>query len=126
MAIATAALGATIILAGLANVTTPKTDASPGTPEVAKGIIAGIATAVYLSLMVVAGRTIFPPINHRGKRPKGKRTQASTVYSLFGVQLTALAMVLVINVLFSLLIPWVHDQADPANKATPTEQSAEP
>ena len=98
--IATAVLGAVILLAGGLDIALPISSGTPSVLEVAKAVSAGVAAILYLILTTFAGISIYVFPGDNAVHIGIKRWIGSAVYLLFVAEVFALALLLIFGLAF--------------------------
>ncbi len=98
--IATAVLGAVILLAGGLDIALPISSGTPSVSEVAKAISAGAAAILYFILATFAGISIYVFPGDNAVHTSLKRWIGSAVYLLFVAEVFTLALLLIFGLAF--------------------------
>ena len=98
--IATAVLGAVILLAGGLDIALPISSGAPSPLEVAKAVSAGAAAILYFILATFAGISIYVFSGDDAAHIRIKRWIGAAVYLLFIVEVFALALLLIFGLAF--------------------------
>ena len=94
--IATALLGATLLIAGF----TEQNGNDRGTAENARALFTLVAAGIYLILLQNLGKVIFPnPLQSRGARKAHRRRWAATTFSTFTALAATTALIVLITAL---------------------------
>ena len=100
--IATAVLGAIILVLGGSNIAVPTVAADYSVPDVARALLGGAAVSAYLALVGTAGLAIYRVRGRRAARRGLKRRLGYWVYRLFVAEIIALALMLAVNPVYTL------------------------
>ena len=95
--IATAVLGAVILLSGGPEIALPLFSGTPSILEVAKAVSAGAAALLYMTLITIAGVSIYLFSGESVAHITVKRWTGFAVYLLFALQVLALTTLLMVS-----------------------------
>ena len=95
--IATAVLGAVILLSGGLGIALPLFSGTPSVPEITKALSTAVAAILYVTLITIAGVSIFLSSGESVAHITVKRWTGFAVYLLFALQVLALIALLMVS-----------------------------